>query len=167
MIVGIHFSPVTHGYIANIKAYVIIVLHISQKGGFEGTRASLPTGNDAAQAHGLTVYFIVDHTPDAIISSLLSTKPILSVMGDGLLANCLHSCPHWDSAIASNSEFEAAAPKVLLLFCFVNGFVTGDLLTQHPIHLLHLLQQALIHGDLGRKSFFFAPLRRPSVEQCP
>lgn len=39
--------------------------------------------NDAAQAHGLTAYSIVDHTPDALISALLSGDLIVALMGPG------------------------------------------------------------------------------------
>ena len=39
--------------------------------------------NDAAQAHGLTAYSIVDHTPDAIFSALFSGDLIVALMGPG------------------------------------------------------------------------------------
>ncbi len=38
---------------------------------------------DAAQAHGLTAYSIVDHTPDALVSALLRGDLIVALMGPG------------------------------------------------------------------------------------
>lgn len=39
--------------------------------------------NDAAQAHGLTAYSIVDHTPDAIFSVLSGGNLVVALMGPG------------------------------------------------------------------------------------